>query len=227
MGLGTTTPRSRPLPSPWGPAGRDRSSCTPGPAPAGATQEGEVLGKAGSPAPGGVAKAGRNHCPECRGRSPTLALCVDYTQGPAAPGVSPAVDGVARGSWSRVGGAACSRPRWSPRRLQRESLGAAPAAGKMLGPSLFTWVLLSATVTCAQAQQVPPVGELQPRRRWGCRCRHRRGGGRGRSCGGAVGSKGHTCSPAASGGDLRFGPAELGCKPGRSRFGALWKGSTF
>ncbi|XP_036022520.1 acid ceramidase [Onychomys torridus] len=44
-------------------------------------------------------------------------------------------------------------------RLLRVSLGAARAAAKMLGPSLFTWVLLAATVTCAQAQQVPPWTE--------------------------------------------------------------------
>ncbi|CAH6787243.1 Asah1 [Phodopus roborovskii] len=30
----------------------------------------------------------------------------------------------------------------------------------MLGPRLFTWVLLAAAVTCARAQQVPPVGHI-------------------------------------------------------------------
>lgn len=49
-----------------------------------------------------------------------------------------------------------------------ESLGVALAAGKMLGQTLLTWVL-AAAVTCAQAQDVPPVGELQPRHRWGWR----------------------------------------------------------
>lgn len=65
-------------------------------------------------------------------------------------------------------GAACSWWRWSLLQLLPESLGAALAAGKMRGQSLLTWVL-AAAVTCAQAQDVPPVGELQPRHRWGCR----------------------------------------------------------
>lgn len=85
--------------------------------PALAIQEGQVLGKREA-TPRGGAKFGRNHCLECGGRSFSLALCADSSLGRPVSGVSPAVYGVARGRWSRVGGAACSRPRWSPPPLQ-------------------------------------------------------------------------------------------------------------
>ena len=49
-------------------------------------------------------------------------------------------------------------------------------AGRMLGWSRLTFILLSGIVTCLVAQQVPPVGELEPRRRRGAR---RSVGGRG------------------------------------------------
>lgn len=41
--------------------------------------------------------------------------------------------------------------------------------GRMLGWSRLIFILLSGTVTCLVAQQVPPVGELEPRRRRGAR----------------------------------------------------------
>ena len=49
-------------------------------------------------------------------------------------------------------------------------------AGRMLGWSRLTFILLSGIVTCLVAQQVPPVGELEPRRLRGAR---RSGGGGG------------------------------------------------
>lgn len=124
-------------------------------------------------------------------------------------------------------GAACSGWRWSLLQLLLESLGAPLAAGKMLGRSLLTWVL-AAAVTCAQAQQVPPVGELQPRLRLGCRCRCGLRG-RGRSCGGA--GEGHLLARCTFRGHW-FGPAELWVQnapvnPGRSRFGVVWTEYTF
>lgn len=62
---------------------------------------------------------------------------------------------------------------------------AALAAGTMLGRSLLNFVLLIVAVTCATAQHVPPVGELEPRALRGARrgrgegghrCRHGRAG---------------------------------------------------
>lgn len=119
--------------------------------------------------PRGAAKAGRNHCLSSRGRSPSLALCTDSAPetgsacGTSISGLSPSVHGVARDCRSRVGarpvpggGGPCRGCCGSPLELL--------AAGKMLGRSLLTWVLLATAVTCAQAQQVPPVGELQPSR---------------------------------------------------------------
>ena len=53
----------------------------------------------------------------------------------------------------------------------------------MLGWSRLTFILLSGIVTCLVAQQVPPVGELEPRRLRGAR----RSGGGGRAGAGQAG----------------------------------------
>lgn len=205
VGLGTATPRSQLLPSKFGSA----------------------PGNPQTPAPSRGPHAQRRRRPdESYKPRPRVRLRLDETTAWRAGGAAPLrlvrglrsrdsarrlpLRSVPCRAWCGPGspvtrrGAACSGWRWSLLQLLLESLGAPLAAGKMLGRSLLTWVL-AAAVTCAQAQQVPPVGELQPRLRLGCRCR--RGlRGRGRSCGGA--GEGHLLARCIFRGH-GFGPAEL------------------
>ena len=56
-----------------------------------------------------------------------------------------------------------------PRAASSGVFCSALVGGRMLGCSRLIFILLSGTVTCLVAQQVPPVGELEPRRRRGAR----------------------------------------------------------
>lgn len=62
-------------------------------------------------------------------------------------------------------------------RVLRRRLGAASAAGTMLGRSGLTFLFLTVAVTCAVAQHVPPVGELALRAQGVRRCGRGREGG--------------------------------------------------